>query len=373
MINSKYLAGARALVAAAALGLIAASCSGGSSSEVTITTAVSTTTAVAEKTTTSTASSATTSTVPVPSTTLAPDVPRQPLTGMPVESEADITDRPALAVKIDNAPAARRNHSGLAVADVVFEEKVEGSLTRFAAVFHSQDADPVGPIRSGREQDVNLLSSLNEPLFGWSGGNPGVTRLIRASFLVDVGALSNFGSYYRGPGSAPHNLYSDTASLYALTPQDNPGAPSRQFEFLDDGTAFAGDVAKNLSFSIGSVDIAWDWNADEGRYERSQEGEKHVDKTYGQIGAQNVIVLGVDYRQSSIDSNAPEAVSLGEGQASVFSNGEVITGRWQKELAVYNFVLTDDDGNPIKLTPGQTWIELVEVGSPGDPADITIE
>ena len=367
MTNSKYLAGA------AALALVAVACSGGSSPEVAITTVTSTTNAVLETTTTSTMPSGTTSTMPVPSTTLAPDVLRQPLNGVPVASEADIPDRPALAVKIDNAPPARRNHSGLAIADVVFEEKVEGSLTRFAAVFHSQDADPVGPIRSGREQDVNLLSSLNEPLFGWSGGNQGVTRLIRSSFLVDVGAPSNPGSYYRGPGSAPHNLYSDTASLFALTPEDSPGAPTRQFEFLDDGKVFAGDVAKRVSFAIGSIDIVWDWNANEGRYERTQEGEKHVDKTYGQIGAQNVIVLAVDYRQSSIDSNAPEAVTLGEGQASVFSNGEVITGRWQKELAVYNFVLTDDNGNPIKLTPGQTWIELVEVGSPGDQADITIE
>ena len=370
MTHSKYLAGA------AALALVAAACSGGSSPEAAITTiptVASTTAAVAETTTTTITSATTTSTIPVPSTTLAPDVPRLPLTGMFAESEGGVTNRPALAVKIDNAPAARRNHSGIAVADVVFEEKVEGGLTRFAVVFHSQDADPVGPIRSGREQDVNLLSSLNEPLFGWSGGNPGVTRLIRASFLVDVGAPSNSGSYYRGPGSAPHNLYSANASLYALAPADNPGAPSLQFGFLDDGTVFAGDVAKKVSFTIGNVDIGWDWNADEGRYERSQEGTKHVDKTYGQIGAQNVIVLAVDYRQSSIDSNAPEVVVLGEGQASVFSNGEVITGRWQKELAVYNFVLTDDDGNPIKLTPGQTWIELVEVGSPGDPADVTIE
>ncbi|MFT7501395.1 MAG: hypothetical protein ACI91Q_000190 [Gammaproteobacteria bacterium] len=373
MINSKYLAGATASAVAVGFGLFFTMCSGGSSPEATVITAASTTTTVPGTTTTSSASTSTTSTMPVPSTTLAPDVRRQPLTGVPVESEADVIDRAALAVKIDNHPAARRNQSGLAVADVVFEEKVEGGLTRFAAVFHTQDADPLGPIRSGREQDVNLLSSLNEPLFGWSGGNPGVTRLIRASFLVDVGAPSNFGSYYRGPGSAPHNLYSDTASLYALAPEDHPGPPTRQFQFLDDGTVFAGEVAKKVSFAIGSIDIVWEWNADKGRYERSQEGGKHVDKTYGQIGAENVILLAVDYRQSAIDDNAPEAVTLGEGQATVFSNGEVINGRWQKELAVYNFVLTDDEGNPIELTPGQTWVELVEVDTSGDPADFTIE
>ena len=158
MTHSKYLAGA------AALALVAAACSGGSSPEAAITTiptVASTTAAVAETTTTTITSATTTSTIPVPSTTLAPDVPRLPLTGMFAESEGGVTNRPALAVKIDNAPAARRNHSGIAVADVVFEEKVEGGLTRFAVVFHSQDADPVGPIRSGREQDVNLLSSLN--------------------------------------------------------------------------------------------------------------------------------------------------------------------------------------------------------------------
>lgn len=373
MINPKYLAGALALVAAAALGIIATTCSGGSSPEATIVTAASTTTVVPEVTTTSPALTMTTSTTALTSTTLAPDVLRQPLTGEPVGSEDKIIDRPALAVKIDNHQRARPSHSGLAVADLVFEEKVEGSLTRFAAVFHTKDAETLGPIRSGREQDVNLLSSLNSPLFGWSGGNPGVTRLIRASFLVDIGAPSYPGSYYRGNGSAPHNLFSDTASLYALTPEDYPGPPTAQFDFLAGGRVFAGDVAKKVSFTIGSIDIVWEWNAVEERYERSQEGAKHVDKTYGQIGAENVVLLAVDYRQSAIDANAPEAVTLGQGQATVFSNGEVITGRWEKELAVYNFVLTDDNGNPIELTPGQTWIELVEVDAPGDPAEYTIE
>lgn len=77
--------------------------------------------------------------------------------------------RPALVVKVDNHPSARPQ-SGLNQADIVFEENVE-ALTRFALVFHSQGSDPVGPIRSGRTQDIDLLSSLNGVLFVWSGGN----------------------------------------------------------------------------------------------------------------------------------------------------------------------------------------------------------
>ncbi len=117
----------------------------GWSEEATITTLAATTTTVAE--TTTTVAETTTTVAATTTTTIAPVIIRQPLTGEPLASEAGIVARPALAVKIDNHPGARRNHSGLAVADIVYEEKVEGSLTRFAAVFHSQDADPVGPIR----------------------------------------------------------------------------------------------------------------------------------------------------------------------------------------------------------------------------------
>ncbi len=363
MTTKSFRSARRSLALAAVAMLGAAACSGGSE-EATITTLAATTTTVAE--TTTTVAETTTTVAATTTTTIAPVIIRQPLTGEPLASEADIVARPALAVKIDNHPSARRNHSGLAVADIVYEEKVEGSLTRFAAVFHSQDADPVGPIRSGREQDVALLSSLNEPLLGWSGGNPGVTRLIRASFLVDIGAPSNSGSYYRGPGAGPHNLYSDTDSLYALTPEDHPGAPPVQFGYLDDGQVFAGEPGRNVSFSIGSIDIEWTWNDDEQRYERSQEGDEHVDKTYGRIGAENVILLGVDYRPSSIDRNSPEAITLGSGLVTVFSNGEYVSGTWERELEVFPFELTLDNGQTIQLTPGQTWVELVEVDAAGE-------
>ena len=99
---------------------------------------------------------------------------RMPLTGALLKFGQRPPNRPALVAKIDNVGAARPQ-TGLNQADVVFEEIVEARLTRFAAVFHSQGANPVGPIRSGRTQDVDLLSGLNQPLFLWSGGNLGVT------------------------------------------------------------------------------------------------------------------------------------------------------------------------------------------------------
>jgi len=357
----------------AVMAMVAAACSGGSEEAAVTTAAPETTTATTEATETTTAVTEPPSTEAATTTTVVPDVPRQPLTGEPIDSEADIIDRAALAVKIDNHPRARANHTGLALADIVFEEKVEGSLTRFAAVFHSQGADPIGPIRSGREQDVGILSSLNEPLFGWSGGNPGVTRLVRFSLLVDIGAPTNSGSYYRGDGGSPHNLYSDSDSLYALTPDEHPGPPDLQFAYLDADTVFEGEPGRDVSLEIGSIDIDWNWNDDENRYERSQEGDEHVDKTFGRIGAQNVVLLGVDYRSGTIDANAPEAVVLGEGVATVFSNGEYVTGTWSKEFDFAPFTLLLDSGEALELTPGQTWVELVEVDTAGDAPEFTLD
>ena len=194
-IAQRRVAFASGLLAAVVL----AACSGGASS----TSDVSDTVAPA-----TTVESTTTTTIPP---ILAP------LTGLPVST---LIARPALVVKIDNHPKARPQW-GLNQADVVYEENVE-MLTRFAAVFHTNDSDPVGPIRSGRKQDIDLLEPLNAPLFVWSGGNAEVTKLVRASSLIDLShsAANDAGGYRRESSrSAPHNLIADTSKLWTLAPE----------------------------------------------------------------------------------------------------------------------------------------------------------
>ncbi|MFK7918352.1 MAG: DUF3048 domain-containing protein [Ilumatobacter sp.] len=343
------------------VGLLAAACGGGGEDTIDTTPtteATTTTTEVAETTTTTTTEPAESTTT----TTLVPgdDSIRQPLTGEIVESTDELVALPALIVKIDNNDAnARQNHSGLAVADIVFEEIVEGD-TRFAAVFHTEGSDPVGPIRSGREQDVNLLSSFNEPLLAWSGGNPGVTRLIASSFLTDLNAQRNSGSYFRGPGRSPHDLYSTTERLYELTPDDHPGPPAQQFTYVPPGEEFEGMAHSEVQLSLDGKSVRWEWDDAAGGYARFQSGSRHTDVVHGDIFASNVIVLGVDYIPSTIDAAAPDGQTLGSGPVFVFSNGQVQTGRWARELAVGPFRLTDADGEPIGLTPGNTWVELAD-------------
>ena len=124
-----------------------------------------------------------------------------PLTGLP-GADVPRAALPALVVKIDNHARARPQ-VGLVQADVVFEEIVEG-ITRFFAVFHSTTADPVGPVRSARTTDIDLLRQLQRPLFAWSGANNGTIKALRAADVAtDVGYAfhSKEAGWFRGRGS----------------------------------------------------------------------------------------------------------------------------------------------------------------------------
>lgn len=293
--------------------------------------------------------------------TTLPPVPVYPLTGLPVSDEAAAA-RPAMVVKIDNNNRARPQ-SGLNEADIVFEEIVESS-TRFAIVLHSQGSDPVGPIRSGRTQDINLLSSLNHPLFVWSGGNNAVTKAIRASDLVELSANSNevfrAGDFFRNPShSAPHNLYANTTGLWTLAPI-GAGPPEQQFEYLADGATADGEPALGADGNMDGLDITWRYDAASGVYLRTSAEVPHLDAETGQVNTHNVIILTVEYKQSPADPNSPEAQTIGTGQVIVLTGGVVVRGTWTRADLHAPFVITDTSGKPILLTPGRTWIELAK-------------
>jgi hypothetical protein len=340
------------LATLAALSLVVAACSGGNDD-------------TAASTVPPTDASATTveqaTTTPAPSTsTTVPVMIRQPLTGELLESNDDLLLRPALVAKIDNNAAAVPNHSGLAVADIVFEEIVEGRTTRFAAVFHSQSSDPLGPIRSGRTQDINMFTSFSEPLFVWSGGNGGVTAAINNSTLINLGP-NNATGYSRGPGRAPHNLYNSTDNIWFQTPDGHPGPPPAQLQYLDADGIFGGDPSTGVKVRVGSENIEWTWNPEFSKFDRSQRGKAHDDKTFGRIRATNVIVLGVEYQPSPVDRNSPEAQTLGEGPGYFFSDGQVIVGTWKRENVFFPIEYFGPAGEPVAFTAGNTWIELADI------------
>jgi hypothetical protein len=352
----------------AALALVACGSGGGKS---TATTAAAVTTgpaaaggssaSSASTTAGATASSSAGSTAS-PATTIPAD-PVMPLTGMPITDPAAAA-RVALVVKIDNHPDARPQ-SGLNQADIVFEENVE-QLTRFAAVFQTNEPDPVGPIRSGRTQDVELLGSLNKPIFAWSGGNPGVTKAINSSDFVVANVQTNARaaskSYRSHDRAVPHNLYAQGSGLFTMAPE-GATPPPQQFVYRKTGEPSSGDPSKGVDVKMDGVKVNWAFDAKSGLYRRFQGGKAHNDAALGQVDAQNVVVLVVDYVPSPVDTKSPEAQTTGTGEVYAFSDGKVVHGTWKRTDRLVPYTLTADDGTPIKLTPGRTWVELARVDS----------
>lgn len=348
---------------ATVIGLVA--CGGGSSGSTPTTSVPST---VPETTTT-----VSPSTLPETTTTTIP-VPVMPLTGLPVVDEAAAV-RPAIVAKIDNHPGARPQ-SGLNSADIVYEENVE-KWTRFAAVFHSTGSDPVGPLRSGRTQDIDLVTSLNKPLFLWSGGNASVTSAIGKSSLVNMSAsaASNGGGFFRSADKkAPHNLFSKTTNIWALD-AGRGGTPPAQFEYRDPASPSVGTDVAGLKLTMdGSMRAAWQWNSQTGKFLRFHETKVHEDADGSQVAFDNVVVIQCEYTTSSADPRSPEAQTVGSGPAWVYSDGKVVEGTWNRPDNMSPWNLRDSAGKPIGLSPGRTWVELIREGQAVvAPADVDFD
>lgn len=296
-------------------------------------------------------------------TTTAPvELPTFPLTGLPITDAAWI-DRPALIAKIDNAPGAWPQ-SGLVAADIVYEENVE-SWTRFAAVFHSRGSDPVGPIRSGRTQDISLGTSLDHPLLVWSGGNSTVTSLINKSDLVNmsVSEAGPNGGYYRSSDKrAPHNLFTKTSAIWAAE-EGRGGRPSPQFAYRSASDPVPGIPVTGVKVNMdGNMRSSWEWDERSGLYVRNHKDDPHVEADGTRVSTNNVVILVCEYKTSVADSRSPEAQTTGEGVAWVFTGGSMVTGTWSRADKNSGWTLTADDGAEIALTPGRTWVQLIRKG-----------
>ena len=301
-----------------------------------------------------------------PTTTLEPIAP---LTGLPLTDQARLA-RPALVVKIENAPVSRPQ-SGLDVADVVYEEIVEGGVTRFLAVFHSTDADLVGPVRSVRPSDPDLAAPFGG-LFAYSGGIPTfIQALQRTPGITDMGVdrldEGPDKPYTRRAGRRPpNNLYTSTQMIYARTPATGTRPPGRFADFRPAGEAFtaAGATpATNLTATVGTTAVAFTYDTGSKTYRRTglAEGSATVAPT-------NVIVQFTRYDETDetdlTNATVEKAVTVGSGDALVLSDGMAVRGKWSRSSATAFTTYTDGSGEPIRLAPGRTWVELARNGAP---------
>lgn len=339
------------LVAALAL----AACSGADASQQTTTTTVAPTTTEAPVTTTTTVPETTTTTEQVAVG------PISPINGRFVETET-LLDRRALVVKIDNHPNARPQ-TGLSEADAVIELMVEG-ITRLVAVFHTGDAETVGPIRSMRPTDGQLATLFDAPLVA-SGGQDWVIASIRNTGTAIIGEVGRPQTFRSSSRSAPHNLYGNTIAIRDLAGARgyDDAAPDQLWEFgdLPDDADAASEIV--LPFASGLV-VRWTWDGE--KYTKTTNGATHrwilPDGESEQMWAETIVVLEMlTYTQSPPPGGGPaKAVeSVGSGNAYVFAEGRVVEGTWQRDGLDETFSLTTGE-ETMAVPPGKLAIAFFD-------------
>lgn len=306
--------------------------------------------------------------VPTPSPSPTPTQPPllSPLTGLEISPNARA--QRVVAVKIDNAIEARPQ-SGHGAAAVVYEHITEGSVTRYTAFFLDGALERVGPIRSSRFVDRDLVQQF-DALFAHVGASPPVMRDLRNSEAADLDQFfyDETRPYFRiSTRPAPFNMY---ASLPALREAGAVRHPSRR------GTeGFLFYEAHPPVGSLTHVTIPagprnpfraeYLFDTDTRRWRRSLGGALDIDAATGEaVAPENVIAQWVPARLTQYDEDAYGNKSLwigttGEGPVSVFRDGRRLDGTWHRpsETDVTEFL--DPDGSPIELRPGQTWIHLL--------------
>jgi Protein of unknown function (DUF3048) N-terminal domain/Protein of unknown function (DUF3048) C-terminal domain len=304
--------------------------------------------------------------------TVAPGAPAAlaPLTGLP-DPSGDTASRPSIAVKIDNAPEARPQ-SGLDVADVVYEEVVEGGVTRFIAVFQSTapgGSGLAGPVRSVRPMDPSVLSAYHG-LVAYSGGIPPFVSLLRKSPVqdVDVDVATDAYTWDRSR-AAPHNEYVSPEKLWPKAKGANAAPPQAMFDFRSAGESFGDADAHHLVIPYSPRQTSvYDWDATTGTWKRTSNGTPHMTASGAQVAPQNVIVQFVSlHTLNYVDQSGTKVVEskvTGDGDAWILSNGRITKGHWSKDSATSPTKFTDSAGHPVKLTPGRTWVNFAPVGTP---------
>lgn len=299
-----------------------------------------------------------------PTTTTEPPKVAAPLTGVLVAPGS--VAHAAVTVKIDNTEAGRPQ-AGLERADVVYEERVEGGVSRMIAVFHSQDADLVGPIRSVRTSDGPIVGPLGG-VFAFSDGTPAVVKSLRSVPVKAVYEMQGAGPFVYPPGrNRPLKTFAKTARLREEATKQDP--PPALFGFRAAGEALAGTTpAAKATFAFGQrSSVVFDFDAASGRWLRTSNGKAHTLADGSRLGFTNVIIQTVAYRsvgyRDSSGTMVDEAVSVGSGEAILLSGGAQLKLRWSKGSPTAVTQFTDAAGAPVKLAPGTTWVGLVPTGS----------
>ncbi len=289
---------------------------------------------------------------PKPKPTPKPGPLLSPFTGEPIKELG-----PVLAVKVDNIVNARPQ-TGLQSADIIYVIPVEGGLTRFMAIFSSHFPPVVGPVRSARQSDLDILYQYGKPAFAWSGATPHLVPFILRAPLVNLYALQ-VGGYYRDPDRvAPYNLYADVPTLLS---EAKGASKASDIGFRFGSAQSGGTPASSYSVNFPAASYDFRWSATDGRWLVWMDGAPAMATEGGQLGGATVIVQYTQIATSRFEEyggRPPYAKSVGSGTAVVLRNGQAYTVHWSRPTLESGTTYTLPDGQRMLFAPGQVWVVL---------------
>lgn len=321
----------------------------------------------APTTTSSSSSSVTVSSITPSSSSAAPTtseaVPEPP----PVVADPDPltggerSANPVVAVKIDNTSTAV-DQFGVNAADMVYVQQVEGGLSRLIAVYHSRLDAEVGPVRSVRSTDAELLPVFGSPALAFSGGAAGPMRALAESSVNDA---SGWEGYFRSPqAKAPYNLHVNLAELVSGSSLEPARPIGLSFAATDDRLAAATPVTE---VAVRMPSASTEFEFENGAWQRVRNGRPVLDFDGTPQTADNVLVQWVQAEPDGTTDSAgsPSLLShtIGTGEVGLYRDGVALTGTWSRAGADAPFAFVDAAGTPLPFKPGRTWVILATQAS----------
>jgi hypothetical protein len=295
---------------------------------------------------------ATPSPSPSPSPSHAPPL-RSPFTGERVPSLNRV-----LAVKFDNIVFARP-HTGLSHADIVYVLPVEGGLSRFMAIFSSAYPPVIGPVRSAREDDLQMLRQFGRPAFAYSGATAALLPYIhQTARIVDLYAGIAGGYYRDNRRIAPYNLYARTRQLVKQAPR---ATRADDIGFRFGPPPRGGKITRSASVSYPAASFRFTWSAAKRRWLVSMDGTPAMTTDSGRLAPATVVIQYTTVRTSRFleyGKPPPYAESVGSGTALVLRDGRAWTTHWSRPSAEGGTTFRTAYGQRMTFALGQVWIVL---------------
>ncbi len=297
--------------------------------------------------------------------TTAPDPTSQPSTSAPRVSPFTGREGPqhaVLAVKFGNTRAARP-HTGLQAADLVYVEKVEGGLSRLMGVYASRSPESVGPVRSARESDLELLRQFGHPAFAYSGVRTALRDDMRESAVRTVPRNeAPPEAFYRSTGRpVPNNLFLRPAEALRAAPE---ASMPRDIGFRFGPAPDGGEKDGHHTVRYPAARYAFDWSAEQERWLISMDGEPARATDGERLGAPTVVLQRVTMRPSRFRDVAgavtPYIETVGSGRATVLRDGRAYDVRWERPSATDGTAFTRPGGDRMPFDRGQVWIVYAE-------------